>query len=168
MLSGLPGVGKSYFAQALAVRLGAVVVSVDPIEDAIIRSGIPMSFETGVAAYEVGAAIAAMQLRNGLTVIADAANDLEVGRDIWRTAADAAAPVQVKVKVIEVTCSDVSLHRARLERRHRGLTEYPEPTWEHVVRRAADAEPWTCPTLVVDSAGSLDDMVRSALVYVAG
>ena len=84
MLSGLPGAGKSHLADALAVEFGAVVVSVDPIEDAMIRSGLSMSFETGVAAYEAGATVAAKQLRNGLTVIVDAANYLEVGRDVWR------------------------------------------------------------------------------------
>jgi hypothetical protein len=40
-----------------------------------------MSFETGLAAYEVGATVALAQLRIGLTLIADAANYLEVGRD---------------------------------------------------------------------------------------
>lgn len=162
MLSGLPGSGKSHFAQALAVSLGAVIVSVDPIEDAMIRSGLPMSFETGVAAYEVGATVASTQLRNGLVVIVDAANYLEVGRDIWRRVADEAA---VPMKVIEVTCSDAELHQVRLEGRRRGLSGYPEPSWDDVVRRATEAEPWTCSRLVVDSAGDTDDMVDTALTY---
>ena len=162
MLSGLPGSGKSHFAQALAARLGAVVISVDPIEDAMIRSGLPMSFETGVAAYEVGATVASAQLRNGLTVIADAANYLEVGRDIWRRAADDA---EAAMKVIEVTCSDTDLHRARLEGRRGGLSDYPEPSWSDVVRRSTEAESWACSRLVVDSADKLDDMVEAALTY---
>ena len=35
----------------------------------MVRSGLPMSFETGLAAYEVGSTIAARQLNNGLIVI---------------------------------------------------------------------------------------------------
>src|SRR5438045_2891118 len=99
MMSGLPGVGKSAIADALGVRLGAPVLSVDPIETALLRSGIPRSFETGLAAYVVAATIAEHQLRLGLTVIADAANYLEVGRRIW---AGAAARAGADLKFIAV------------------------------------------------------------------
>ncbi len=121
-----------------------------------------MSVETGVAAYEVGATVASAQLRNGLAVIADAANYLAVGRNIWRKVAEDA---EVPLKVIEVTCSDAGLHRARLEGRRRGLSKYPEPSWNDVVRRAAETEPWTCPRLVVDSSCHLNDIVDAALAY---
>lgn len=63
MMGGLPGAGKSHLAQAVARRVHAVIVSVDPIEDAMVRSGLPMSFETGLAAYEVGSTIALVQLQ---------------------------------------------------------------------------------------------------------
>src|SRR5262245_41682635 len=130
MFSGLPGVGKSAVADALGRELAAPVVSVDPIETAILRSGIPMSFETGLAAYTVGATIAEHQLGLGLTVIADAANYLEVGRDVWRAAAAAAG---VESRAIEVVCSDEAEHQRRLRTRSRRLEPYPEPTWEDVV-----------------------------------
>lgn len=71
VVSGLPGAGKSSLSDALGEKLGAAVLSVDPIEAAIWRCGIPPSFETGVAAYEVVAVLAEHQLRLGLTVIAD-------------------------------------------------------------------------------------------------
>lgn len=164
MMSGLPGVGKSSLAEALAVRLRAAVVSVDPIEDAMVRSGVPMSFETGVAAYEVGATVAAAQLRVGLTVIADAANLLEVGRDMWRAAA---ASTGTPVSVIEVVCSDQALHRRRLEARERGLVAYPEPAWDEVVRRATEADPWTVDRLVVDTVRPLDELVAQAVAFLA-
>ena len=80
LMSGLPGVGKSTIADALAPRLGAPVLSVDPIEAAILRCGIPASFETGVAAYEVAATLAEHQLALGLDVVGDAVNSLEVAR----------------------------------------------------------------------------------------
>ena len=73
LMGGLPGVGKSAIADALGERLPATVISVDEIEAAMLRSGIERSFETGLAAYNAGAAIAAHQLRLGLAVIADAA-----------------------------------------------------------------------------------------------
>ena len=156
MMSGLPGSGKSHLAQALGAELRAVIVSVDPIEDAMIESGLPMSFETGVAAYQVAATVASAQLRNGLTVIADAANYLEVGREIWRRVADETG---VPLQAIEVVCSDTELHRSRLESRRRGLRAYPEPSWADVERRASEVEPWTMPRLVVDSAGDPGEML---------
>ena len=58
VVSGLPAVGKSELSDALGRRMGAAVLSVDPIEAAILRCGIPRSFETGVAAYEVAAVLA--------------------------------------------------------------------------------------------------------------
>jgi predicted kinase len=164
IMSGLPGVGKSTLAQGIAQLLGAVVVAVDPIEDAIVRSGIPMSLATGVAAYEVAAAIALAQLRNGLVVIADAANYVEVGRDVWRRTA---AEAQVPIKVIEVICSDPALHRHRLAARQRGLTAFPEPSWEDVEQRRVEIEPWDEERLVVDSAESFESGIKSAAIYLS-
>ena len=141
------------------MELRAVIVSVDPIEDAMLQSGLPMSFETGLAAYQVGAVVAAAQLCNGLTVIADAANYLEVGRDIWRTVA---AESGVALKAIEVICSDTQLHKTRLEGRRRGLRAYPEPSWHDILRRASEVEAWTTPRLVLDSAGEQSAMLEAA------
>ncbi len=160
IFSGLPGVGKSAIAADLGRRLHAPVISVDPIEAAMLRSGIPQSFETGLAAYNVGAAIAEHQLRLGLTVIADAANYVEVGRSIWR---QAAANGQSPWRAIEVLCSDEQEHRRRLESRQRDLDPYPELTWDEVVRRRAETEPWVGDHLVLDSVRTVDDNVALAL-----
>ena len=135
ILSGLPGVGKSAVANELGRALHAPVISVDPIEAAILRSGICQSPETGLAAYRVGATLAEHHLRLGLTVIADAANYLEVGRDLWRGAADAAG---AEWRAVEVICSDEELHRRRLSVRRRGLEPYPEPTWESIQGRRTE------------------------------
>ena len=52
-MSGLPGSGKSTIAEGIARRLSIPILSVDPIESAIITAGIARSFETGLAAYLV-------------------------------------------------------------------------------------------------------------------
>ena len=87
VMSGLPGTGKSAIADALGHELGAPVLSVDPIEAAIWRCGIPPSFATGLAAYEVAAVLAEHQLTLGLTAIVDSVSSIEVARDMWRQAA---------------------------------------------------------------------------------
>lgn len=40
VMAGLPGAGKSTIGEIVGARLGATVVSVDPIESAILRAGI--------------------------------------------------------------------------------------------------------------------------------
>jgi predicted kinase len=164
IMSGLPGVGKSAIADELGRLLPACVVSVDPIEAAMLESGIRQSFETGLAAYNVGATIASHQLRLGMSVIADAANYREVGRQIWMSVADDAG---VSYFPIEVECTDDQVHRDRLAGRRRGLEPYPELTWDAVLRRRGETEQWTAHRLVLDSVRSLDENVARALEFLA-
>jgi predicted kinase len=163
VMSGLPGVGKSTLADELGRRLPACVVSVDPAEDAMLRAGLPQSFETGVAAYEVCGTFAARQLTLGFNVVADAANYLEIARDTWRRAASSA---RTALRVVHVICSDEDAHRRRLAFRQRGLSHYPEPTWSDVERRRSETEPWSEHHLVIDSCQHLDANVRTCLSYV--
>ncbi|HEY1389071.1 MAG TPA: AAA family ATPase, partial [Ktedonobacterales bacterium] len=83
VLSGLPGSGKSAIAELLAQRLRLPIFSVDPIESAIVKAGIARSFETGLAAYLVAATLADEQLKLGSSVIIDAVNAEEEGKDVW-------------------------------------------------------------------------------------
>ncbi len=161
-MSGLPGVGKSTIASELGRLLPAVVLSVDHIEDAMLRAGLAPSFETGVAAYEVGAAVAQEQLELGHSVIADAANYMEVGRDVWRRAA---RPPEALIRVVHVECSDLAAHEQRLRQRNRELSHYPEPTWADVEQRRLEVEPWSGDVLVVDSAEPLDATVAQCLTF---
>ena len=128
MVSGLPGTGKSALADRLGRHLPAAVLSVDPIEAAILRSGFEQTFETGLAAYEVVATVAASHLRLGLSVIVDAV------RLRWRSPGTCGAgppPTQARqLQVIEVVCGDADVHRRRLEDRERGIEGFPEPSWD--------------------------------------
>lgn len=138
-LSGLPGAGKSTVANALARRIGAVVVSVDPIEDALHRAGLRPSHETGLAAYLVAEVVAREALTRGHAVVVDAANYVEVARAMWR---DLAHECSADLTWVEVVCSDEAAHRERLESRDRGFGPTLEPTWQHVVSRRSETQPW--------------------------
>ncbi len=135
---------------------------VDPVEAAIWRCGIPPSFETGVAAYEVTAVIAEHQLTLGLTVITDSVSSLEVARNIWR---QAAARAGAGLAVIEVICSDENVHRQRLASRRRNLPGFHEPSWDDVERRRAEWESWDDDRLVVDTMRSLEENLTYTLDY---
>jgi predicted kinase len=162
VMSGLPGTGKSAIADALGHELGAPVLSVDPIEAAIWRCGIPASFETGVAAYEVAAVLAEHQLSLGLTTIVDSVSSVEVAREVWRRAASRAG---AELRVIEVVCSDERVHRQRLAGRRRDIEGFPELSWNEVQQRRAEWEPWTGDRLVVDTMCTLGDNCAGALSF---
>lgn len=163
VVSGLPGTGKSTLADAVGRALGWPVLSVDPIEAAMWRSGIPASRETGVAAYEVAAALAEHQLRLGGGAIIDAVSAVEIARDGWRRVARRTA---ARLRIIELVCSDETVHRQRLEARRRDLEGFYEPTWEQVLARKAEFEPWRDQRLVLDSADEPGENVARALAYV--
>jgi predicted kinase len=162
VMTGLPGAGKSAVADALGAALAAPVLSVDPIEDAIRRAGIGTDQPTGYAAYVVADALARRMLALGLTVVIDAANLVAVAQDQWRRlAAECAVPMHV----IEVVCSDASLHRNRLESRVRGLTAYAEPTWAEIEKRRATVDPWPEEHLILDSIRPHDANIADALTH---
>jgi len=162
IVTGLPGVGKSALADGLGGRLGIPVLSVDPIESAMRAAGLPEGWTTGVAAYEVAGAVAAHLLGLGQPVIVDAVSDSEPARATWRRAAAAAG---ARLAVLEVVCSDPSLHRSRLAGRSRQLAHIPEPSWQQVAERAAGYEPWTDERLVLDAVAPLPDLVDTAAAY---
>ena len=139
VISGLPGTGKTAVAAALAARLGAAHLSIDPIEDALLRAGLPRSWETGVAAYEAARVMAEQNLALGTSVVVDAVNDSEPARETWRVAA---ADVGAELVFVLLSLDDGDEHRRRLEDRARHLTHVSEPSWDDVLARAAAYAPW--------------------------
>jgi len=169
VMAGLPGAGKSTIAEIVGARLGATVVSVDPIESAILRAGIDADQPTGLAAYLVAEEIAEKELDSGRTVIVDAVNAAEAARLQWR---DLATRADVRLRVIEVSCSDETVHRARLEKRERRLPHLEETTWRAVEQSLEGYAPWTGPSsalprVTIDSVQSLGSNVEAALAFIA-
>ena len=164
-MAGLPAAGKSSVAEGLASALSSPVVSVDPIEAALLRAGIERSQPTGLAAYLAAEAVADGLLALGQTVVVDAVNAVEPARQQWRALAGRR---RVRLAFIEVVCSSADLHRRRLEARERGLAGLPEPTWAEVQRRRAECEPWDDRRLVLDSVADLSSNIKHALEFVAG
>ena len=153
VFSGLPGTGKSALADRLGRHLVIPVLSVDPIESAMLSAGLARSFETGLAAYMVVETVAAAQLGLGQSAIVDAVNSVDFAKQMWRRLADRFG---TPLRVIECTCTDERLHRERLSARARGLA-LPEPTWEDVERRRSESTRWKEPLLTVDAAEPLDE-----------
>jgi predicted kinase len=145
VFAGLPGVGKSTLARALAARLRAVYLRVDTIEQALKDSG---AAEIGPAGYLIGYALAAENLRLGRTVIADAVNPIQASRMAWR---EVAAKAPVPLIEVEVVCGDAEEHRLRVETRSVDVMGLALPLWDQVVSRHYEA--WDRPVLRLDTAG---------------
>jgi predicted kinase len=161
-LAGLPGTGKSTLARGLGRSLRAPVLSVDPIEAALLRAGVHETQPTGLAAYVVAEALAERQLELGLPVVLDAANYVEPGRQMWR---DLATRRGVALRWIETVCSDEALHRARLDERGAYIPGLGAVTWPDVLRRRAETDPWADARLVVDTAEPTEACLARALAY---
>lgn len=145
-LSGLPGTGKTTVARGVSCRIGAVLLRIDSIETALARSTLKIR-PAEDAGYEAAYAVAADNLRAGLSVVADCVNDIAPTRAAWAEVARKAAASLLNV---EVTCSDPAEHRRRVETRRADLEGQDLPNWRAVMSRGF--EPWAEPRLLLDTA----------------
>jgi predicted kinase len=137
--------------------------TVDPIESGILKSGIKRSFKTGLAAYLVAETLAAEQLRLGHSVIVDAVSPVKEARDMWRNLSR-----QYGADLVIIECVlDSALHKTRIEARVRKIRAIPEVTWEEVQDRRRQYLEWEEDRLVLDTASSREENLKSALVYIA-
>jgi predicted kinase len=151
VFGGLPGTGKTTIARRLAARNAAVYLRIDVIEQAIRRAGV-LAGDVGAAGYTVANALAASNLANGRTVIADCVNPVRESREGWRTTA---ANARTRVLEVEIVCSDPAEHRRRIETRATDIEGLVLPTWREVLQ--SDYAPWEEPHLVIDTASVAPD-----------
>lgn len=124
------------------------------------RSGLSSSL-TGTAAYAIAAALASENLALGAPVIVDAVNPVQAARAVWRRLAE---QQKAPLTFVECVCSDLSLHRARVEARVRNIDGMPEVTWDRVEARRSEYEPWTDERIVLDTAAEpLEKLVARTL-----
>ena len=154
IFGGLPAVGKTAIATALAQTIGAVHLRIDSIEQTLRNSDVAIS---GPEGYVVAYAVAEDNLRLGHTVIADSVNPVEVTRAAWRGVARRAGKPCIE---IEIVCSDEVEHRRRVESRSADIAGHRLPTWQQVCDR--DYEPWDA-GIVIDTAGQNVQASVSAL-----
>ena len=166
-MAGLPGSGKSTIAQVLASRLSLPLVSVDPIETAILRAGIDADQPTGLAAYLVSETLARTVISAGGGIVVDAVNAVNPAREQW---VNLAASLNEPLRFIEVICSDPALHRERIESRERTLPHL-ELTWNAVEQSLEDYAEWTGKSaaiarITLDSVEPLGINVERALAFI--
>lgn len=157
VISGLPGVGKTTLAAALSRRIGSTHLSVDTVEDALLRAGLEPGWTTGVAAYEAVGAAAQQNLLLGRTVVVDAVNDSDAARQTWR---DVAGRAEVEVLFVLLLPPPSTEHHRRLRTRRRGLEYVLEPSWSEVVTRAKAYEVWPNEPIELASSEPVEDLLE--------
>ena len=163
--AGLPAAGKSTIAEVVGNRLGLPVLSVDPIESAILSAGIDATQPTGLAAYLVAETMAEGVLAGGGGVVIDAVNAVEPARDQWVKLAERQGAV---LRYLEVICSDPEVHRERLAAR---AGRHAATGTGFAVEQSLDEwEPWTgdaaaVPRITLDSVRPLGVNIEQALAF---
>jgi predicted kinase len=109
IVSGLPGSGKSYFAEKLAAQLGAVYLSSDQIRNVLQARG-KYALEDKMMVYQYMADLTSRHLEKKKTVVADATFYHHSMRDLF---SGVAAEQQGRITFILVKTSE-DLSRQRL------------------------------------------------------
>lgn len=148
-------------ADALAHGLGATVASFDWVMSALrshedVWSAVeePVERQRRVG-WDLLSRIAEQQLRSGRSCILDLVAR-EQPRQEWAALADR---YRASFAVVECICSDVEVHRSRVDGRRRDIPGWYELTWESVERGRQLYEPLSEPKVVVDAIEPLEHNV---------
>jgi predicted kinase len=148
VVGGLPGVGKTTVARALAGRLGAAHLRIDTVEAALAVQGlVPGLPDVGPHGYALALAVADTCLAAGTDVVVDGVFPVAASRRPFR---ELAARTGVPVHWVRLICSDPGEHRRRVEERVADLPGHVVPEWGAVQRR--DVDQWHERHTVVDTA----------------
>jgi predicted kinase len=155
LVTGLPGTGKSTVAEVVADDLGVSVLAHDWAMSGLrpfptVQLALDHMEPSGhrLVGWSVLNALARAQLREGRSVVLDGvARSAEV-RECRGTARSESA----RLVLIETRCSDLSMHRARIEGRQRRIPNWYELDWDHVERSIATWEETEGTDLALDTA----------------
>ena len=153
--SGLPGVGKTTIAKLLASILKTPYLRIDTIEQAILKSSIKPN-DIGDAGYQVAYSIAKDNLASKQSIISDSVNPYMTIRDRWLTIVQ---ETKARIIEVEIICSDVKIHKMRVENRLPDIEGHLLPKWEEVIE--FNYSKWTREHLIIDTAlNEPDECIR--------
>lgn len=161
MLSGLQGTGKSTLAKRLASELNYPLFAKDHLEAVLYTQQITKS--DSVASYHQMFALAELHLSLGMSCILDAVFP-RVG--FRQRVGQIAESHQAHHIIIHTYCSDLTLHRHRLESRV-STVPWKRISWEQVLKTQSFYEAWKPnQALFVDSVNPLETNFEKTLQYI--
>ncbi|MGB7874570.1 MAG: AAA family ATPase [Anaerolineales bacterium] len=167
VFSGLPGTGKTALAEKVACELGIPVFAKDWLEATLLRCELVSKNQDkllGSAGYHLLTVLAERQLMLGQSVILDSVASTKSIRSSWRELAE---KYHAEWSVIECTCSDEKVHRARLCTRQRGIPGWHELDWPEVKRVKGNYHPWDEDRLILDAMHPLEDNLKLVFEYLS-
>ena len=169
VVSGWTGAGKSTMADLIAREVNATVASFDWLmsglradPEAWSAVELPVERQRRVG-WNLLSRVAEQQLRRGSSCVLDLVARDEPRRE-WEALAER---YHARFGVVECVCSDVDVHRSRVDGRRRDIPAWYELQWDSVARGRELYEPLAEPKLVLDAVlPATDDLdtVRRALL----
>lgn len=165
VVTGLTGAGKSAIAEALAGELAATVASFDWLMSAlrnhaelwsVVEEPVERQRRVG---WDLMSRVAEQQLRSARSCILDLVAREEPRRE-W---AQLASTYGASFAVIECVCSDIDVHRSRVNGRRREIPGWYELEWERVEHGRRLYEPLDEPKVLIDAVRPLPENLRSVM-----
>jgi predicted kinase len=156
VLSGLPGNGKSHFANKLSQRIPVLIVGSDRIRKALVAKP---KYNPGEHARVFSACHQLIEdlLQEGYRVVFDATNLTE---SVRHTLYDIAENTETPLSIIWFT-APIDVVRRRLDARAAGLSidSHSDADWQIHCRLRPSEEPINRPHLIVDSSQDISPLV---------
>jgi predicted kinase len=168
VFTGLPACGKSTLAEALAVGMGAPAFAGDWLMGGLKAAhGVLAELDRSTYLdmyYSLLESLIVRQFLVKQSAVVDAMIDDRIAAR-WHTLVEGHG---AELFVVECTCSDVVVHRRRVERRVRAIPGWHEVDWAHVQRMRAEFPRLTWPCLVIDAMDSVEANLSKVRTYVSG
>jgi predicted kinase len=158
LIAGLPGSGKSYFAEKLAERLEAVYINSDQVRKAEQASG-QYSFQDKFKVYKEMARLATHALKEQKAVIIDATFYQQSMRDLFFTLA--------KTLLVPTVFIEVFADEALIKERLNTPRKYSEADFKVYEKIKNEFEHITEPHLRLESTNeNMGNMLNTAIQYI--
>lgn len=155
LMSGLPGSGKSYLSERLAVELSAVVIESDGVRKALFPQPTYSARESAVV-HRTCQQTMRWLLSEGVRVIFDATNLVEFQREILYHLAERSG---AKLLIIRVVAPEEVI-RERLVRRSADAQSASDADWRIYQRMSGREQTIRRPHLCIDTSEDIDAAVR--------
>ncbi|MGH3827941.1 MAG: AAA family ATPase [Pseudonocardiaceae bacterium] len=166
VFTGLPGTGKSTMADLTAKTMAAPAFAGDWLLGALTpaaRALAQLDRQTYLELYHgLLRSLITRQLLLRQSAIVDCLVPDDV-LDAWRLLA---ADHEAQLSVVECVCTDVTVHRGRVEGRVRNIPGWHEVGWDHVQRMRAEVPALRTERLIIDALEPVDHNLQAVLTYV--